>query len=240
MKPFRISLVIPAHNEEAYIETCLQHAIRHAGDHFHEIIVVNNASTDDTHEKVKAFPDVRVAFETNKGLTYARQRGFNEATGDLLAYIDADTRMPSKWIQTVMEEFEKDPALVCLSGPYVYYDFPITYKLGTWLYWRLLAWPISRVTGYMAVGGNFVIRRDVVEKMSGFDTSISFYGEDTDIARRASKFGKVKFTTRLVMPTSARRLNKQGVFRTGWTYIKNFLSIVFRHRPATNVYQDIR
>jgi GT2 family glycosyltransferase len=51
-------------------------------------------------------------------------------------------------------------------------------------------------------GGNFAIRRSVLEKIDGFDTTIAFYGEDTDLARRAAKHCTVKFMLNIAMPTS--------------------------------------
>ena len=94
--------------------------------------------------------------------------------------------------------------------------------------------------GYMVIGGNFAIRKEVLEKMGGFDTTIKFYGEDTNIARRAKKFGTVKFSLKFKMPTSGRRFKGEGLFRTGITYMLNFLSEVFVHRPLTQKHRDIR
>jgi glycosyltransferase involved in cell wall biosynthesis len=240
MENLKISLIIPAYNEELYIGDCLKYAIKSSQSSFFEIIVVNNASTDRTVEIAQKFVGVRVVNEPNKGLTYARQRGFLEAKGNVLAYIDADTRMPSGWYNRVEREFSSNSNLACLSGPYVYYDLNPLFKYLVSLYWYILALPMYFFVGYMTVGGNFAIRRDVIEKMNGFDTTITFYGEDTDIARRASKFGKVKFMARLFMNTSGRRLSHEGFFKTGFVYAKNFLSEVFMHKPVTNEYKDIR
>ena len=80
-----LSLIIPAYNEEAYIGPCLDSVLQNAMGRFHEIIVVNNASTDRTYEVARARRDVRVVHETQNGICYARQRGFEEATGEILA-----------------------------------------------------------------------------------------------------------------------------------------------------------
>jgi glycosyltransferase involved in cell wall biosynthesis len=236
----KISLIIPAFNEEKYIRQTLEAALRHGHKHFHEIIVVDNNSSDKTAEIAGALPGIRIVKEPNKGLTKARQRGFIEASGDILAYIDADTLMPPKWAETILEQFANEESLVCLSGPYTYYDVPSWQRSLVWLYWRLVALPSYWAVGYMTVGGNFAIKKEVVNKMGGFDTTIEFYGEDTDIARRASKHGKVKFSPSHVMPTSGRRFHNQGFMRTGVIYMLNFLSEVVRKRPATSRYEDYR
>lgn len=235
----KLSLIIPAYNEEKYIGACLEHALKNSNGKFSEIIVIDNASTDRTKEVAEKYPSVRVIREDQKGLTKARQRGFVESTGDILAYIDADTHMPEKWIEILENNFNKNPDCACLSGPYVYYDVSKFKQLLVKFYWYI-GMPIYLLTGYMVIGGNFVIRKDVLEKMNGFDTNIKFYGEDTDIGRRANKFGKIKFNPRFYMYTSARRLNDQGFFSTGYTYVINFFSEVFLHKPATEDYKDIR
>ncbi len=240
MKEIKISLVIPAYNEEKYIGLCLESAIRNSNGKFFEIIVVDNASTDKTSEVAGSFAGVRVIREEKKGLTIARQRGYQESSGDIIAYIDADTHMPEGWYETIMKEFSGNSRLACLSGPYVYYDIPKFQKFLVKIYWLLLAVPIYWIVGYMAVGGNFAARRSILEKMNGFDASISFYGEDTNIARRAHMFGKVKFKPSFFMYTSGRRLSGQGLFKTSFLYAANFLSEVVLHKPVTKEYKDIR
>ena len=106
--------------------------------------------------------------------------------------------------------------------------------------WFVAAQPIYKLTGYMMVGGNFAISRAVLEKMGGFDSSIEFYGEDVDIGKRAKVHGKVLFSRNFVMPTSARRMKKQGFARTAGIYLANYFSIVLRGKPAHNDYQDVR
>ncbi len=236
----KISLIIPAYNEEKYIADCLEYALKNSLGGFYEIIVVDNGSSDKTKEIAETFPGVRVVREKEKGITKARQRGFIEAKSDIIAYIDADTRMPDGWVETILQEFIKNQKLVCLSGPYIYYDIPKWQQFLVKVYWRVLAYPSYLLIGYMAIGGNFTIKKDTLEKMGGFNTSIEFYGEDTDIARRAHRLGKVKFKPDFLMYTSGRRLSDQGVFKTAIIYIINFFSEAIIHKPITKSYKDIR
>ena len=239
-KNFKISLVIPAHNEEKYIGDCLEYALKNSNDKFFEIIVVDNASTDKTSQIAESFPGVRVVHEKNKGLTYARQKGFLEAKGDILAYIDADTRMPKNYYEKIIKEFNKNPNLVCFSGPHEYHDIHKGHQILVKIFWRVFALPMYLLVGYMTNGANFAILKDVLEKMNGFDTSIIFYGEDTDIARRAHRYGKVKFSTRFGIPTSGRRLKDHGVLKSFWVYATNFISEVAFKKPLTREYKDVR
>jgi len=234
-----ISLVICAYNEEKFLGPCLASAIKNKAG-LHEILVVNNASTDKTEEVAKRFPNVNVVREERKGLTRARERGLSEATGDILAFIDADTLMPDGWVEKIARAYEHDPDLVCVSGPYIYYDAGFVTDVLVWLYWRIAGMPMYWLKGFMAVGGNFAAKKSALKKIGGFDTNIEFYGEDTNIARRLAQVGTVRFTLSLPMYTSARRFRGDGLVRTGWLYGKNFLSEAFLRKPATETYKDYR
>src|SRR3989344_4017530 len=238
MPNLKISLIIPAYNEEKYIGECLLSARKHAAD-FCEIIVINNASTDKTAEVAKSFPGVRVVDEPQKGLTRARQRGLLEASGDIIAFIDADCRLPSHWFKAVLKEFSCNPNLAALSGPYRYYDLPRFQKFMAELGWRT-APPVYRAVGYMILGGNFAAKKNALHQMGGFDTTIDFYGEDTDIARRLSPFGKIIFRMDFFVHSSGRRLQAEGLLKTFSVYGVNFLWGIFYGKPFTKRYQDIR
>jgi glycosyltransferase involved in cell wall biosynthesis len=236
----KISLIIPAYNEESLIRECLEFAVRNSRGKFHEIIVVDNASTDRTKEIAESIHGVKVVYESRKGLTKARQRGLDEATGDIIAYVDADTRLPDHWIQKVEDIFASRPEVVCLSGPYRYHDGIVWKNTIMHAVWWLTAPLTYRVVGYMVLGGNFVARRDALIAMGGFDQSIEFYGEDTDIARRLSKHGKVVFSMDFFIHSSSRRFNEEGLIKTNITYALNFLWPILFHRPFSKKSTDIR
>lgn len=79
-----------------------------------------------------------------------------------------------------------------------------------------------------------------LESIGGFDTSIEFFGEDTDIARRVAKVGRVKWTFALPIYASGRRLKKEGIVRSALIYTINHLSILYWHKPYTPTHRDIR
>jgi len=234
-----VSLIIPAYNEENYIGACLDAVMRNIAPRAHEIIVVDNGSTDATAEIVGRYPEVTRVFEPAKGITRARQAGYRHASGKILAFIDADTLPPAGWIEQIEEQFAAQADLACLSGPYDYHDLPrLRRRIAA--AWFVAARLVYRGVGYMMVGGNFAIRRTVLDAMGGFDATIEFYGEDADVGRRARRFGRVLFRRQFVMPTSARRLQQEGHVKTAGIYLINFASIALRGRPATSGYSDIR
>jgi len=186
-----------------------------------------------------------VVDEPKKGLVNARDAGFNATNAELIANIDSDTMVPEGWIDTVLREFGKDPKLVCLSGPYIYYDMSWYNRALVNAFYGLtyLIYIVNRFilrVGSVVQGGNFVFKRAAWAQVGGYDRSIQFFGEDTDVAVRLSKVGGVKWTFALKMKTSGRRLEKEGVFRTAGTYTLNFFWVTFRGKPATKDYNDIR
>ncbi len=234
-----ISLIIAAYNEEKYIGSCLQSCLADAPDNLCEIIVVDNGSTDATAHIARQFPRTLVVTEPKKGLTRARQRGLHEAKGDVVFSIDADTRIPRGWFSAMQEELQK-PGVVCVSGPFTFYDFPAWKRACVNAYWKMSARLTSATTEYMAAGGNFGAWKDALERAGGFNTAIEFYGEDTDLARRMHGVGKVVFSPRCSIETSARRFAAEGMIRTTVIYALNYLWIVALHRPLTTKYKDIR
>jgi glycosyltransferase involved in cell wall biosynthesis len=243
----KITFVIPAFNEEKYIRPCLESIMReiHVSGFDAEVIAVNNASTDGTKAVALSVPGVRVIDENRKGVVRARQAGFRAATGDLIANIDADVMVPEGWLVKVVGEFERDENLVAVSGPYIYYDAPPYQKILISLFYSFslilyhIGYSLFRV-GAMAQGGNFVIRKSALQKINGYDTSIDFYGDDTDAAQSLSAVGKVKWSGKIAVLSSSRRLEGEGIFRMGIRYAMNYFWVTCMGRPFTKEHKDIR
>lgn len=243
----KISFVIPAYNEEQRLPKCLASVERELARTpcDAEVIVVNNASTDRTREVANSYSWVRVVDESHKGLVRARNAGFVASTGELVANIDSDTILPEGWLATVLDEFSKDKKLAALSGPFIYYDLSVFRRALARIFYVFgyLSYLVNHYifrAGAMLQGGNFIVRRTYLERVGGFNTSIEFYGEDTDVARRISKAGKVKWTFKLPMYASGRRLTHEGIVTTGLRYAANYFYVLVRGKPLTSTYTDIR
>ena len=104
-----VTVIVPAYNEEKLIGGCLESVMKNSGNLVKEIIVIDNASSDRTGEIAAKRTGVRVIREDIKGLTHARERGPQEATAEFIAYLDADSRLPTKWSELVEKAFKENP-----------------------------------------------------------------------------------------------------------------------------------
>ena len=242
-----LSFVIPAFKEERYLPGCLGSILRETANLATPSI--SSSSTTPAGTAPARSPSPSPAFasvdEPRKGLPYARQAGFVASSGDLIANIDADSLLPSGWIDTALRHFHADPDLAALSGPLVYHELKRSEDLMVRVFYATtwLTYVVNRHVlrvGSMVQGGNFIVRRSALRSIGGFNLGIAFYGEDTDIARRLHKIGNVLFTFQLKMPSSARRLRKEGIYRMAVRYSVNYLRTTFLKRPYTEEYLDIR
>ncbi|GIM93021.1 glycosyl transferase [Paractinoplanes toevensis] len=200
----RLSIVIPVYNEERFIGPCLD-AILGQNERVHEIIVVDNNCTDGTRRILDSYADrIQVLMEQRQGVQYARNTGFDAATGDVIGRIDADTRLPPDWSRCVREEFA-DPSIDAVTGSVRYYDVRLAPLLGwvdtlfrrawsrrriDWLFGANMA---IRADGWCRVRESLCARPDVHEDI---DRGIHLYGAG----------GRIAFVPGLRVFTSARRI----------------------------------
>ena len=225
-----MTVIVCAHNEARYLAGCL-HSLLAQSRRPDEILVINNASTDETGAVAAQIAGIRVVDEPRKGLVIARETGRREATGDVLVYVDADCRAPLMWLDRVERHFLSDRTLLAISAPYRFYDWDWwgrtlirAYDLTLAPATQLLVKRILRI-GTIFYGGNFAVRRHALDRIGGFDTRIEFHGEDTNLGRRLFAIGKVNLVRDCFLYTSARRyvaMGKGTVFRL---YVRNFTSV---------------
>jgi GT2 family glycosyltransferase len=133
-----------------------------------------------------------------------------------------------------------------VTGPYRFYDWDLLGRALVRLYDYTLA-PATHVLaqdvfgiGAVLYGGNFAVTRAALDAIGGFDTSIEFHGEDTNLARRVSKAGRVRLRQSCYVFTSARRYKAMGRGRVFTLYVRNFCAEIFLHRPSDTSHEDVR
>ena len=232
----KISVVIPAHNEALVISDTIRAVLAQEYPDF-EVVVVNNASTDKTADVVSAFP-VRLVHEPRKGLLWARERGRQEATGDIVVNIDADCLPDVDWLSRGSAHF-KNEKIVAVTGPYDYHDGARAFRNISLFTQKNIYYFVSKIlqlpfiqSGAVLIGGNNFIRADVLKKTGGYNTSILFYGEDTDTAKRVANHGHVHFDRSLYMKTSARRFKAEGTINITVKYLFHFFRTIFSKKKT--------
>lgn len=161
-------------------------------------------------------------------------------------YVDADCRAPLTWLARVARHFERDETLIALSGPYRYYDWDLFGRALIRAYDFTLA-PATQMLvkhvlrlGTIFYGGNFAVRRSALDAIGGFDTSIEFHGEDTNVGRRLFAAGKVALKYDCYLYTSARRFVAMGKGAVIRLYVRNFTSEILHRRPKDTTHVDVR
>lgn len=243
----KISIIVPAYNEEKLLPRCLKSILSAKLPEDYEIIVVNNASTDRTEEIAGSFQGVRVVNEPKKGITKARQAGFKAASGEILVFFDADTIIPSDWFKIALEKFRRNPKLVGVSGPYHFEAISRWAKALEWLY-NYIVMPVGEFVwkyllgrgGIMLLGGNFAVKKSVLEAVNGFNTELEFFGEDTNLTRRIAKVGEIDFYNQLFVYSSPRRFQQEGGVKLAVKYVVNFFGEWIFKKPVHKSYEDFR
>lgn len=147
----------------------------------YEIIVVDNNSQDNTCELVNLFTqkynNIRYCFEPKQGLSHARNRGWQEAKGEYVGYIDDDCKAPRQWLQIAEKVIERFSPGV-FGGPYYpFYNDPKPYWFKD-LYGSLYMGKEERILDddeYLS-GGNIFFRRELLPKTNGFNPSLGMKG----------------------------------------------------------------
>jgi glycosyltransferase involved in cell wall biosynthesis len=240
-----IAVIVCAYNEAALLPGCL-YSLRAQTRPPDDILVINNASTDETRAVACAVPGVRVVDEPEKGLVVARETARRLAQTDIVAYVDADCRAPITWLEHVEARFSRADAPVAVTGPYKFYDWDRSGRTLVRLYDLLVAPPTHAMVhdmlglGAILYGGNFAVRREALAAIGGFDRSIEFHGEDTNLGRRLTPIGRVAMSPDCWVWTSARRYRAMGKRAVFGLYVRNFWSEILRHRPADDRHLDVR
>jgi len=238
-----LSFLIPARNEQNYIGDCIKSILSENISTPYEIIVIDNASSDDTSRTAKQH-NVRVVLEKKVGLSFARQRGFLESKGNLLVYIDADTRLQSGIIEKICRSFEMNHSLVALSPSWTYYDVGSNLNAFLGMY-QDFVWSVMHtvrslfkksdfLTGYM-----MVIRKSTLEKVGGIDHDYPFYGEDIAISQKLHKYGVIFFDKQIKVKTSSRRYKRLGVFKTSWRYFFMYFMVFVGGRKLAQKFSKV-
>lgn len=214
-KPF-ISIVIPTLNEEKYLPHTLESLKKQSYQNF-EIIISDGDSNDRTIEIAKQF-GAKTVVNHNSSVTMARQKGTEEAKGEIIVGADADTIYPPNHLDQIIADFQKNKSIIAVGGGgifeakpwWAFWFWKLTYKFVN-LYFKLFHQP-SYIPAF-----NLSYRKDIFMQIGGYNTFLDFGGDELDILARLKKVGQVYFDEKLDCFPSSRRANV------------GFFSLLFKH-----------
>ncbi len=237
-KQLFLSIVIPAYNEEKYIGACLNSLEKQTYKNF-EIIIVDNASTDDTAKIVTSrnAKNIRLVHEPKKGIAHARKKGFAEAKNEIIISTDADCAFPKNWLKKIATHF-KNKKIITVYGPGILqYESPSQRAISKYAF--LLFLKLNDLLNKKNICGfNFAVRKSAYEKSEKFDTTLSM-AEDVILGLSLKKQGKILLDTSLEVYVSPRRFKKSSI-KTFSTYAKSYIQTLWLHQKPKNHFEDIR
>ncbi|MFA4946447.1 MAG: glycosyltransferase [Candidatus Micrarchaeia archaeon] len=225
-KTLRVSIIVPTLNEETRIRDTLA-SLRRAAPGA-EIIVSDGASTDRTVALARK-AGARVVFEAKdpkrrKSIGAGRNKGARAARGEILWFVDADTRPEPAFYKSMLRAFA-DPQVVGAGCKIMPRDASFMDE-ALFEFLNLLVFS-SIVVGRPTIAGNCVAyRRDAFFEIKGFDEEMEA-SEDQDLCIRISRLGRVVYMKDVTATTSSRRLKKMGWLGLAADWGKTTLNFLF-------------
>ncbi len=201
MRP-KASVILVVHNGRPYLEGCLD-SLRRTLPPDTEIVVVDNGSTDDSAAFVRErMPGARLLVNpANRGFAAACRQGAEEARGEVLVFLNQDTRVVPGWLEALLEPF-RDPRVGLTTPTILWMDDPERVQsCGQDVHYtglvfaRCFGIPRSALSGASPAdvaavsGAAFAVRRAVWEELGGFSEIFFMYYEETDLSWRAQRAG---------------------------------------------------
>lgn len=211
-----LSIIIVNHNVRCFLEQCLYSLRAAAVDIEHEVIVVDNASCDDSREYLPdRFPEVRYLWnEQNQGFGRACNQGARASFGRHILFLNPDTIVPEDCLQRCLSHFEQHPSVGALgvrmhnaSGVFLRESkrsFPTPSTAFLKLSGLSSLFPQSPLFAEYHLGAQdafqnceadilagafMMLRREALEATGGFDERFFMYGEDIDLSWRLRQAG---------------------------------------------------
>ena len=228
-----ISVVIPCYNQAQFLPDAIASVLHQTWPNV-ELIVVDDGSTDDTSRIAAQFASVRCLRQSNKGLAAARNAGLGCSTGQYIAFLDADDRLLPEALEHGAQCLVNNPDYAFVHG-----DYRRIAEDGSPANANMVDKPAPGRTGYLgllennyiAMHGTVLYRRDILESIRGFDSSLPAC-EDYELYLRIARqysFGyhphlvaevrehsrKMSRDFSLMLRTSLRVLQSQKPFLNG-------------------------
>jgi GT2 family glycosyltransferase len=205
-----ISVIIPVKNDLSGIQLMLDSLRRQSVAH--ELIVVDNGSTDGTREFLES-QGVRVLHFPGLRVGALRNRGVEVSSGDCTVFADSDHEVGEDWLEKGMEVLMSDPQVAACGSHYLPPENS-TWVQRTWAIHRLRKSRTQEVD--WLASGNLFVRRDRFVEVGGFNENL-VAAEDVDLCHRLrSKGGRILHDARIASVHHGEAPTLNRFFRKEW------------------------
>lgn len=252
-EPHRLAVIIVTYNSRRDLDGCLGSLTRHPPQVPHEIVVVDNASSDGTPDAVRlGWPNVRlIEAGGNVGFARANNAAVRATSGDLVLFLNPDTIVPAGAIDTLIAELDAH-ADAGVAGPRIvdadgHAELSWGAMLSPWAEWRQKwlgrandrGWPV--VTAWVdrqsrqrqwpdwVTGACLLVRRTDLEAIGLFDERYFLYNEDVDLCAGVRARGRRILFTPATEITHLR--GRSATATTSSAYQQSHLLFYQKHQP---------
>lgn len=190
MNEIEVSVIIVSYNTNKLLEDCISSAIKAGGSGIEaEIIVVDNASTDDSVKMAREkFPLAKlIVNKENMGFAHAVNQGLKESRGRYKLLLNSDTTLLGNAIKSMVEFLEQNPTIGAIRPKIINPDGKLQ-KQGSG-FWRFFKNPDAPHKLKWVSGCCMLVREEVIKDIGLFDENFFFYNEDVDYSRRMKRRG---------------------------------------------------
>lgn len=204
----RISVVVPVRDDAQSLGLCLA-ALAGQDEPAHEVLVVLPEPSDETALIAEA-AGATLLPTASRGFAAAAALGYDAATGDVIARLDADAMPPADWLRSIRGAFAVDPALDAVTGRGVFAELPRARRLVAsagyhGAYFGVLGIALGQVPLH---GANFAMRRAVWESVRAeVHRSDPAVHDDLDLSMHLGRTRRVRFEPRLAVAVPSRPLS---------------------------------
>jgi glycosyltransferase involved in cell wall biosynthesis len=228
----KISVIIPTHNRAEFLRCAITSVLSQTLQDF-EVIVVDDASVDNTQEVVRSFGDDRIRYlrhhvTTNKGAASARNTGVLHANGDYIAFLDDDDEWLPDKLKMQLDRLELSPPT--LGGVYTG-SLEVERSNGK-IVSRIIPSKKGRIFDEMIIQNwigptsTLILRKQCFEKVGLFDASLS-YSEDYDMWLRVSKEYDFDY---IAEPLVKFHYHETGLSNNYQTIVRGREAVLDKHR----------
>lgn len=241
-----MSIIICTWNSAEDIEKCLYSLPANC-----EIIVIDNNSTDNTKEIIRKFPSVNlIENDCNKGLSYANNQGIKESSKKYILFLNPDTIILNNTLEKMVQFIEKDKSIGAMAPQHLdnngeiipsCREFPNFGNLILQRKWKMRYFDHKYTREVdQPMGSCLLTRREIIDKIGGFNENYPLFMNDVDFCYRIKKAGyKIFFLedAKIIHKVggSTNKIRKKAILNEHWSMYR-YLKDHFKNKVVIYLY----